>query len=160
MSVSPRRLAAEKAEEVIREQLQSEESETESHFALNEAQTTENTENNEPLKPSASSGSLQSQRSVPKRRAAYKAAARIRRIAKQEAEEDAVSETETESESDTESTCTENLKAASCSTRVCAPMPQTDVPLLTIPQTVLLSALLLLAFVELTNWMSHCTCSM
>lgn len=165
------------------------ESETESHFALNESiQPIENENKNteqvsesseqvsehieqvteQPLKPSDSTESLGSQRSVPRRRAAYKAAARIRRIAKQEAVSDSddesdanmISNSESETESDAESTHTENLKTPVCSTRVCIskPDPTESDPVLIVAQIFLLLSLFLLVLAELANWMSPCTC--
>lgn len=113
---SPRRKAAEKAEEAIRNQMHSEsesESDTDTNINTNtectpkpndesscskvtkktetiqeqlslDSVSNEKSELKSTLKPSASTSSFGSQRSVPRRRAAYKAAARIRKIAQQE----------------------------------------------------------------------------
>jgi hypothetical protein len=122
------------------------ESDAESHFALPKSPRVSE------IKQSPSSGSLSSQRSVPKRRAAYKAAARIRRIAKQEAESD------TESLESQKSVSTEDLRPVVCTRAYRTPEVEPSNEILTIPQTFLLCALLLLAFVEMTNWLSPCSC--
>ncbi len=148
---SPRRKAAEKAEEAIQEQIRRESESDEETAEDNEESSFETT-----LKPSASTSSFGSQRSVPRRRAAYKAAARIRKIAQQE-----LPTSDSEEETPTQTRCVprREKKADQVQEFPKPPTKEEDMTILSAIQTLLLLTLCLIGLGQmLTFFQNQCSC--
>lgn len=184
---SLRRKAAEKAEEAIREQIRIESdsesgSDTEcgsksivksssdkvdkkAEEVTQEHESDKESQFKATLKPSASTSSFGSQRSVPRRRAAYKAAARIRKIAQQEQpSSDSEMEEKHEVKTPTQpSTCVQrrhkNSNSQIFEKPVVTATKEEEVTVLSVIQTLLLLSLLLMGIGQtLAFFQNNCRC--